>query len=123
MEFAYPIAVSSSDWVLRSLDAIDGRLQTSLTLVVTATGVALGFLAGRVTQFHSRWFYSAMAAFAIFIFFGYNDKVRYFLRALRVLRLNLLSEVVVVCKVQCTKEISMSFQVLSCLKMSSERQL
>ncbi len=70
VDLAYPIAVSSSDYVLRALDSVDGRLQTSLTLVVTATGVALGFFADRVIQFHSRWFYAAMVTFGLTVLIG-----------------------------------------------------
>lgn len=70
IEFTYPIAVDSYEVATKRLEAADNRLQTLLTFVVTVSAVVPTFADKRGVDFHSGWFYSAIATFGLIVFAG-----------------------------------------------------
>ncbi|MBK8810688.1 MAG: hypothetical protein IPN69_08140 [Acidobacteria bacterium] len=70
VELAYPIAVASYESTTRRLDAIDGRLQATLTMVSTVTAAFVTVALTYGTKIWSIWFLFAMTAAAVSIALG-----------------------------------------------------
>ncbi len=70
VEFAYPIAVNSYEVSAKRLDAMDGRLQTILTLVATVSALIPTIANNRGVTFNSGWFFAAAFIFLIIIGLG-----------------------------------------------------
>ena len=70
VDLAYQIAVASYDSAVKRLDAVDGRIQTILALMVSVTVAIPSLAVARGLRFESIWFVLAMTCACVSIILG-----------------------------------------------------
>ena len=63
VEFVYPLAIASYEVMQKRLDALDGRLQTLLTFIVSVSLAIPVVASNKGLSFRSGWFIAAICAF------------------------------------------------------------
>jgi len=87
VELAYPIAVGSYDVAIKRMDSIDGRLQTILAFVLTASVAFITFAKDKDFRFDSAWFVSGICFLVASIIVGISARLYGAVRLLRPMHL------------------------------------
>ncbi len=65
VDLAYPIALSAYETILKRLDALDNRVQTTMAFAATITLAIPAITTGKGLTFRSHWFVAALVFYGI----------------------------------------------------------